>query len=762
MAFDTKTRNRLNQFVGDARALLTDKFTEQCQVEFGMNPETGEVTKLERLSHLDDAQRQTAIILRETLNHYYANLPTKQKDQAKDYQSLIERIVREQAFTILNRLCAIRMAEARDLVIESIGAGVQSKGFQLYQHVCGNSLGETGAAYQQYLLSLFDEFGVDLPVLFDRYSPQGRLFPRETVLTDLIGMINDPEINHLWAEDETIGWIYQYFNSKEERKAMRDASQAPRNSRELAVRNQFFTPRYVVEFLTDNTLGRIWYEMRKGETNLKESCQYLVRRPNEFFLLSLADYSVEEKFSGASEMKAFWATANPDELPDNPNQIVIFDWLGRIAPDKNANEELGFESCLDQSHQDFMAQWMEALSSPNYVEWIEQQNALNLMHALWRSGVQASRAQTYPLDPILNNEEAGPLWTRLLELLRQKGKENSQEDLLNQPVFIPSRPLKDPREIRMLDPACGSMHFGLYAFDLYLKVYEEFWDLVTADPAVSIESTDLPSLTETYDSRDAFVRDVPRLIIEHNIHGIDIDPRAVQIAGLSLWLRAQRAWKSQGIAAGNRPQVTRSNVVCAEPMPGDQDQLEAFCLELHPAIAQMVTAIFEEMKLAGEAGSLLKIEEEISSLVTRAKKQYQDNPPEQKSQGNLFGLPKNPKQQKLEFDLSGITDQQFFEQAEETIYEALRKYASETSEGGFRRKLFAGDAEKGFAFVELCQKNFDVALMNPPFGEPSNVARSYVGKKFPEGKADILCCFVDRMQSAITGNGIVGVLSNRS
>ena len=43
----------------------------------------------------------------------------------------------------------------------------------------------------------------------------------------------------LWAEDETIGWIYQYFNSKDERKKMREASQAPRNSRELAVRNQF-------------------------------------------------------------------------------------------------------------------------------------------------------------------------------------------------------------------------------------------------------------------------------------------------------------------------------------------------------------------------------------------------------------------------------------------------------------------------------------------------------------------------------------------
>ena len=66
-------------------------------------------------------------------------------------------------------------------------------------------------------------------------------------------------------------------------------SQAPRTSRELAVRNQFFTPRYVVEFLTDNTLGRTWYEMRRGETVLIEQCQYVVRRKRPVFLGPVED-----------------------------------------------------------------------------------------------------------------------------------------------------------------------------------------------------------------------------------------------------------------------------------------------------------------------------------------------------------------------------------------------------------------------------------------------------------------------------------------
>src|SRR5712672_1983834 len=62
---------------------------------------------------------------------------------------------------------------------------------------------------------------------------------------------------------------------------MRDESPTPRNSRELAVRNQFFTPRYVVQFLTDNTLGRLWLEMHGDKSRLTTLCEYLVRSADE-------------------------------------------------------------------------------------------------------------------------------------------------------------------------------------------------------------------------------------------------------------------------------------------------------------------------------------------------------------------------------------------------------------------------------------------------------------------------------------------------
>ena len=260
MAFDQATRNKLQKFVSEARGLLADEFSRQLQNDYGMDPDTGAVSPIDSLPQLTDAQHQTAKLLRETMAHYQAS------GSGNDAKEILDRIVREQAFTVLNRLCALRMAEARGILMESIAKAYNSKGFQLYARVAGTSLGESGDTYRNYIFGIFDEFAIDLAVLFDRYSNMGRLFPKETALMALLGKINDVELESLWVEDETIGWIYQYFNSKEERKKMRDDSQAPRNSRELAVRNQFFTPRYVVEFLTDNTLGRIWDEMTKGNT----------------------------------------------------------------------------------------------------------------------------------------------------------------------------------------------------------------------------------------------------------------------------------------------------------------------------------------------------------------------------------------------------------------------------------------------------------------------------------------------------------------
>ena len=69
MAFDQSTRNRLARFVGDVRNLLTEEFTRQLQNEYGLDPESGTVTGLEKLTAQDDTKRETALIQRETMDY---------------------------------------------------------------------------------------------------------------------------------------------------------------------------------------------------------------------------------------------------------------------------------------------------------------------------------------------------------------------------------------------------------------------------------------------------------------------------------------------------------------------------------------------------------------------------------------------------------------------------------------------------------------------------------------------------------------------
>ncbi|MCX6602190.1 MAG: SAM-dependent methyltransferase [Acidobacteria bacterium] len=585
MAFDTTTRNRLNKFVAEARRVLTEEFSEQLQSLYGISA-SGGIAPLERLTHLDAEGLELAATLRQRI----AYLTSSSAAAGEATKPAIDRLTREQAFTVLNRLAAIRMAEKRGLIVESVGQQYQSQGFKVFESVAGSAIGEMYDRYRCYLFCLFDELAIDLGSLFDRRSPQALLFPRETSLLALLNLLDEPDLQDLWAEDETIGWIYQYYNDPAERKKMREESAAPRNSRELAVRNQFFTPRYVVEFLTDNTLGRIWYEMTQGATALKEQCRYLVRRPTEIFLKP-----------------------------------------GETAPEQPTQDGL------------------------------------------------------------------------------------SQEDLLKQPVFIAHRPLKDPRSVLMLDPACGSMHFGLYAFDLFEAIYDEAWEIATgSDAAAKSGEAFAPFCTfaASFADKAALQREVPRMIVEHNLHGIDIDPRAAQIAGLSLWLRAQRAWHAAGVKPVDRPRITRSNIVCAEPMPGDKVLLAEFVEQQFPegeraAFGFLLETVFDRMTLAGEAGSLLKIEEEIRTAIAEAKKIWEKEPAF--NQRMLFGGENAAEVTQKKLDLSGITDEQFWEGAEERIYDALRDYAEQAETGGFQRRLFAEDAARGFAFIDVCRKRYDVA-----------------------------------------------------
>jgi len=626
---DQTTRNTLRNTVTQCRRLLEEATTQALQGRFGIFAvgRKGEIQVEDeaRMTHLSEEDHACRRDLIDHLAHI-ASLGYKRSEA-------LEQLIREIAFTHLNRLCAYKMMEARGLIREAVSRGLKSQGFYFYlaDHPDIEKLHATGqqeAAYRHFLDWLGGTLSQEIGVLFNPNDPANRVYPPQRILDDVLALINDESLRGIWEQDETIGWVYQYFTPKELRDKARKESQAPRNSYELAFRNQFFTPRYVVEFLTDNTLGRIWYEMRQGKTKLADRCRYLVRRPNEVFLAK-----------------------------------------GQQPP---------------------------AAAEPE--------------------------------------------------------KELSQEELLRQPVHIPFRAKKDPRELRILDPACGSGHFLLYCFDLLLVIYEEAYDAPELGAALR---KDYPSLE---DLRKA----IPGLILRHNLHGIDIDLRATQIAALALWLRCQRAYQAMNLKNGQRPPITRSNIVCAEPMPGDTEMLREFTAELQPKVlGQLGEEGLDKMKLAGEAGSLLKIEEDISAAAAKAKDEYLRWKKQQDASAGFLLKEYAPRAEPDLLDFADLGDERFLDRAEEEIVLELRRYVDHAGRGGsYRRRLFAEDAGRGFAFIDVCRKRYDAVLMNPPFGLAPSGAFEYARTEYPDSYTELLATFVER--GRLLSCSRVGAITSRA
>ncbi len=591
---DKDTRNAIERATQRARKLLEDDLASQLEGTFDVM-RAGTVAQKAGV-HL--ASRQ--VFQRDKI---VAAVEHKRAAGMSTAEAVVDYL-RDAAFTTLNRFVALKILEARELVLECISKGEQSSG---YREFCGMAPGVAllpgSAGYRLFIESLVDELSTEVKVLFDRRDPASVLWPKRSTFEALLEVLNAPDLSGVWGEDETIGWVYQFFNSGDERKRMREESQAPRNSRELAVRNQFFTPRYVVEFLVDNTLGRTWLEMHGVSSRLAERCHYFVRSEDE-------------------------------------------------------------------------------------------------------------RTRT--------------------------------------------RPRKDPRDMRVLDPACGSGHFLLYCFDLLLTIYEEAWAAEASGPRSHATGR---TLRDDYPDLSNLRRATPALILEHNLYGVDIDPRASQIAALALWLRAQRAWKDVRVPAPQRPSVHRTHIVVAEPMPGDTALVEEFSARLDPPLLRdLFRKMVSEMRLAGELGTLIPVEEGIAAELSRAREQFAK---QRQTPGFLPGI--EPVRKQGELDLSGIDDDSFFHEAEANIVGALRHFAEAAAGGAsVRRRLFAGDTAQGIALIELLRTRFDVVLMNPPFGAASLAAKKEFEKAYPRTKNDIYAAFVERGIGLLHPHGLLGAITSRT
>ena len=94
--------------------------------------------------------------------------------------------------------------------------------------------------------------------------------------------------------------------------------------------------------------------------------------------------------------------------------------------------------------------------------------------------------------------------------------------------------------------------------------------------------------------------------------------------------------------------------------------------------------------------------------------------------------------------MKSVTEEDFWDQAEKRVMNALKVYAERAENGHLvRRRLFSEDAAHGFAFIDLCHKRYDVVLMNPPFGDPSISIVDLFATKYSRIKTDLYGAFIE-------------------
>ena len=585
----------LHDFTLEARRLLTAEISELLEGAYGLRADgrfgaEGEYPALAR----NAAARET----RARLEKFVAD----EKTAGLAPRDAVAKLVKEAAFTHLNRLVAFKMLEARKLVRGTIDRYHESNAFKFYLARDENAedlvryergslpqdeLGEgpRDVAYRHFLLAQCRELAREIRVLFDPDDLASRLFPRPPALKQLLDLVDRDEFHDAWkaGNEETIGWVYQFWSEDEKSEAFRRVFKQRKKfqAEDIAAVTQLFTPRWIVRWLVENTLGRLWVQMHP-DSRLRDELEYLVP----------------------------------------------------------------------------------------------------------------------PADA------------------------------------LPAVPLKLAREIAVLDPACGTMHFGLVAFDLLVKMYRE--ELQNAGQA---GWPALPSVRT--------VEEIPACIVGSNLHGIDIDLRAVQLSALTLYIKAK--------TENPKAEILEAKLACADVVLSSGAQLEDFLTQAEldqPIYRRIVRSLWERLREARQLGSLLRLEEDVRSLVAEERAKYEQHRRE---------MPILPDRERF----GHVFDEghRFWEELDRHVVEALHRFADDQAASGNDVRFFTTEAVKGVKLLELMLRSYDVVVTNPPYMYRRNMNECLAGflaSAYPRSKGDFYAAFIERCAGLLVDGGRLGMITQQS
>ncbi len=247
--------------------------------------------------------------------------------------------------------------------------------------------------------------------------------------------------------------------------------------------------------------------------------------------------------------------------------------------------------------------------------------------------------------------------------------------------------LLNPETITVLDPACGSGHILVEAYEVLKAIYLE---------------------------RGYRMRDIPRLILEKNLYGLDIDERAAQLAGFALLMKARTDDRR---LLDNPP---RLNVLALQESKGlDAD-------ELTQALSGLLTPSLEFALRTGQDPSKFAPGEFVATLTRPTIASLIDTFAHAKTFGSLIQIPP---------DLN----------AQLATMDAALQWAIQSGD------LLAQEAALNMLPLvrqaRILGMQFDAVVANPPYmgSKGMNPAlKDYAKRTFPDSKSDLFAMFIER------------------
>lgn len=213
-----------------------------------------------------------------------------------------KQVVEEVAYTWFNRFTALRFMEVNnylptkvrvlsssnsdssepDLIKEALTVDLDIDKELVYDLKLNN---KTDQLFKYLVIKQCNSLNEVLPFMFetiDDYKeilfPEG-LLSKDSFINEMVNITNIPESD--WEQVEIIGWLYQFYISEKKDHVFADLKKNIKISKEnIPAATQLFTPHWIVKYMVENSLGRIWIE-NNPNSPLKSDWKYYLEQEQE-------------------------------------------------------------------------------------------------------------------------------------------------------------------------------------------------------------------------------------------------------------------------------------------------------------------------------------------------------------------------------------------------------------------------------------------------------------------------------------------------